>query len=142
MQNSNDSILIVCTFHYGIPTAFQTCYLTANQNVRLVAFVSQFAHGIPMCPLQCSSRYSKPLSESIFWRGERAYLSHLSGSNYPSGLNNCSIVPLSHVIFDAVFLPWRKWCGDFVGMEISGIKPFVLGDHSLPPQTFMELEDI
>jgi len=72
----------------------------------------------------------------------RAYLSHLSGSNYPSGLNNCSIVPLSHVIFDAVFLPWRKWRGDFVGMEISGIKPFVLGDHSLPPQPFMELEDI
>jgi len=62
--------LKVCTFHNGIPTPFQTCYLTANQNVRLVAFVSQFAHGIPMCPLQCSSRYSKPLSESIFWRGE------------------------------------------------------------------------
>lgn len=65
----------------------------------------------------------------------RAYLSHLSGSNYPSGLNNCSIVPLSHVIFDAVFLPWRKWRGDFVGMEISGIKPFVLGEHSPPPHT-------
>ena len=63
----------------------------------------------------------------------RAYLSHLSGSNYPSGLNNCSIVPLSHVIFDAVFLPWRKQRGDFVGTRISGIKPFVLGDHSLSP---------
>lgn len=72
----------------------------------------------------------------------RAYLNHLYGSNYPSGLNNCSIVPLSHVIFDAVFLPWRKRRGDFVGTEIPGIKPFVLGDQSLPSQAFMELEDI
>jgi hypothetical protein len=48
----------------------------------------------------------------------------------------------SHVIFDAVFLPRRKWLGDFARTEISGIKSFVQCDHSLSTQPFMELEDI
>jgi len=122
MQNSNDSILKVCAFQYGISNL---CKLVTLRPTEMFVWLHSFlgSHtGSPCVHFSAVAVTLNPCLNRSFGEA-RAYLNHLSGSNYPSGLNNCSIVPLSHVIFDAVFLPWRKWRGDFVGMEISGIKP-------------------
>jgi hypothetical protein len=118
--------------HYGMPKPFQTRYLTATQMFVWSRSFHSPHEGSPCVHFSAVAVTLNPCLNRSYGEA-RAYLSHLSGSNYPSGLNNCSIVPLSHVIFDAVFLPWRKWRGDFARTEISGIKSFVQKDHSLPP---------